>query len=63
MNKLRDFTSRHPRLARWAVLAVGMVIILLFAAKGKGLEPGQLLGLVGATIALAGACAWIIGLE
>lgn len=63
MSKLRDFASRHPLLARWAVLAVGMVIILLFAARGKGLEPSQLLGLAAATIALAGACAWIIGLE
>jgi hypothetical protein len=56
-----EFAERHPRLAAWAVLAVGMVIILIWAAKDVGLLPGQWAALVVATILLAGLCAWIIG--
>ena len=59
--KLKDFTNRHPRLAMWAVLAVGMVIILIWAAKDVGLLLGQWAALIVATILLAGLCAWIVG--
>ena len=59
--KLKELVSQHPRLAAWAVLAVGMVIILIWAAKDVGLLPGQWAALVVATILLAGLCAWIIG--
>jgi hypothetical protein len=59
--KAKEFAERHPRLAAWAVLAVGMVIILIWAAKDVGLLPGQWAALVVATILLAGLCAWIIG--
>ena len=59
--QLKEFVSRHPRLAAWAVLAVGMVIILIWAARDVGLLPGQWAALVVATILLAGLCAWIIG--
>ena len=58
---LRDFVSRHPQLTAWAVLAVGMVIILIFAARNVGLLPGQWAALIIATILLAGLCVWIIG--
>ena len=58
---LRDFVSRHPQLAAWAVLAVGMVIILIWAARDVGLLPGQWTALIVATILLAGLCVWIIG--
>lgn len=56
----RTFLDRHPRLVIWIVLAVGMVVMLLWAAQDKGLAPGQLAWLVLSCIGLAGACAWII---
>jgi len=59
--KLKDFANRHPRLAMWAVLAIGMVIILIWAAKDVGLLLGQWAALIVATILLAGLCAWIVG--
>ena len=63
MNALKTFASKHPRLIAWLVLAVGMVVILLWASSGVGLIPTQLLALVIATILLAGLCVWIIGWE
>jgi len=47
----------------WMVLAVGMVIILLWASKDVELLLRQRLALVVATIGLAGLCVWIIGWE
>ena len=58
---LKDWVSRHPQLTAWAVLAVGMVAILIWAAKDVGLETGQWAALIVATILLAGLCIWIIG--
>lgn len=58
---LKDLVNRHPQLTAWAALAVGMVAILLWAAKDVGLEPGQWAALIIATILLAGLCIWIIG--
>jgi len=63
MSVIRDFLEQHPRLAAWFVLALGMVIILLWAARDVGLLPGQMAALVIATILLAGLCVWIIGWE
>lgn len=63
MNALKSFVSQHPRLTAWVVLAIGMVVILLWASKDVGLLPTQLLALVIATILLAGLCVWIIGWE
>ncbi len=63
MNALKAFASQHPRITAWIVLAIGMVVILLWASKDVGLLPTQLLALVIATIALAGLCVWIIGWE
>lgn len=63
MTGLKSFAGQHPRLAAWAALAVGMVIILLWSAKDVGLLPTQLIALVVATILLAGLCVWIIGWE
>ncbi len=60
---MREFAQRHPYLTAWAVLAVGMVIILFWAARDAGLLPGQMAALVIATILLAGACVWIISWE
>ena len=58
---IRDFVGRHPQLTAWVVLAVGMVVILVWAAKDVGLLPGQWTALIVATILLAGLCVWIIG--
>ena len=60
---VRGFLEKHYRLVAWLVLAVGMVAILLWAAKDVDLLPSQLATLVVATILLSGACVWIIGLE
>lgn len=60
---LRKFFSSHPRLTNWIILAVGMVLILIWAAKDVGLLPHQWATLIVSTILLAGLCAWIIGWE
>lgn len=58
---LKSFVNRHPQLTAWAVLAVGMVLILIWSAKDVGLLPGQWAALIVATVLLAGLCVWIIG--
>lgn len=63
MDTLKRFWNQHPALSNWAVLAVGMVIILIFSAREVGFEPGQWLALVVATVVLAGLCAWILDWE
>lgn len=63
MNGLKRFWDDHPVLSNWAVLAVGMVIILYFSARHVGLLPGQWAAIIGATVLLAGLCAWIISWE
>ncbi len=60
MNQIRKFASAHPRIVAWIVLAIGMVIILLWAAKDVGLTATQLVSLSVATVLLAGLCVWII---
>ena len=61
--KIKDWMARHPQLTMWAVLAVGMEIILVWAARDVGFLAGQWVALVVATALLAGLCAWIIGWE
>jgi hypothetical protein len=51
----------HPRLAAWLALAVAMVGLLLWAARGETLSLGQLAGLAIAAAALAGVSIGIIG--
>jgi hypothetical protein len=63
MNGLKRFWNERPVLANWLVLAVGMVIILYFSARHVGFDARQWAALVGATVALAGLCAWIINWE
>lgn len=63
MSAIREFANKHPRLVSWFVLALGMVIMLLWAARDVGLLFGQMVALVVATILLAGLCVWIIGWE
>ena len=58
---IKEWVARHPRLTAWAVLAVGMVAILIWSARNVGLEALQWAALILATILLAGLCVWIIG--
>jgi len=60
---LRTLFQRHPFVFSWVILAVGMVAMLLYAARGVALLPTQLLALVFATVLLAGACVWILTWE
>ncbi len=63
MSTIRSWIGRHPQLTAWAVLAIGMVIILIWSAKDVGFLPGQWAALIIATVLLAGLCVWIIGLD
>jgi len=63
MTAIREWIGKHPRLVSWFVLALGMVIMLLWAARDVGLLATQMFALVVATILLAGLCVWIIGWE
>jgi hypothetical protein len=57
---MKSWISRHPNLTAWAVLALGMILILLFTARDVGLLPLQWFWLMVITILVAGACIWII---
>jgi hypothetical protein len=63
MSRIIDWVKRHPQLSAWAVLALGMVAILVWEARDVGLLPGQWAALIVATVLVAGACVWIIGWE
>lgn len=63
MKTLQNLYDRHPNLVLWAFLALGMVIILILAARDVGFLLSQWAVLIGATIVLAGACVWIITWE
>jgi K+ transporter len=63
MNLIRKAWNAHPNLVSWLVLAIGMVVIVLIAARNVGFEPGQWAALILATIGLAGLCVWIVSWE
>ncbi|HLH71777.1 MAG TPA: hypothetical protein VKX96_00735 [Chloroflexota bacterium] len=63
MTTFRNLVSRHPMLIAWVVLAIGMVAMLLYAAKDVALLPSQMAVLIIATVLLAGACVWILTWE
>ncbi|TMC61155.1 MAG: hypothetical protein E6J26_00040 [Chloroflexi bacterium] len=63
MQNLKNVFEARPRLWSWIILALGMVVLLLIAAKDVPLELSQRSALVIATIVLAGLCVWIIDLE
>jgi K+ transporter len=63
MIQLRKLWDEHPNLVSWLALAVGMVVILYFAARHVGFQPGQWAALIVATVGLAGLCVWIISWE
>ncbi|MDZ4670457.1 MAG: hypothetical protein SH821_06275 [Phototrophicales bacterium] len=54
---------RHPRVAAWVVLSVGMVALLIIEAGDVGLQAGNWIALIIATILVAGACIWIVSWE
>lgn len=60
---LTQLALRHPRIAAWLVLAVGMDVMLAFEARDVGLLPGQWVALMTASTLVAGACVWIISWE
>ena len=62
-NPLIDWASRHPRIAAWVVLALGMVILLVYEGRDVGLLATQWLALIITTVLVAGACIWIISWE
>lgn len=63
MTQLRKLWNGHPNLVSWFVLAVGMVVIVVVAARNVGFKAGQWAALSAATVALAGLCVWIISWE
>ena len=63
MTTLKTLWNDHPNLTSFAVLALGMLIILYFSARHVGFTPAQWLVLGLATVILAGLCVWIIGWE
>ena len=63
MSGVIAWIKRHPQLASWVALAVGMVAILVWEARDVGLLAHQWFALIVATVLVAGACVWIIGWE
>lgn len=68
MEQLTNFppikwSLRHPRVAAWAVLSFGMVVLLLIEARDVGLQTGNWIALIIATVLVAGACIWIVSWE
>ena len=57
---MKKLWIEHPNLSFFALLALGMLIILYFSARYVGFNPGQWLALTAATVALAGLSTWII---
>lgn len=63
MTILKRFLDKHPNVAAWIVLAIGMVAIFLWASKDAALLPTQRLALGVITVLVAGLCIWIINWE
>ncbi|PKO22620.1 MAG: hypothetical protein CVU38_08400 [Chloroflexi bacterium HGW-Chloroflexi-1] len=63
MALLRKLWNEHPNLISWLLLALGMVVIVVIAARNVGFRSGQWAALIAATIALAGLSVWIISWE
>jgi MFS superfamily sulfate permease-like transporter len=63
MTTLKRLWEQHPQLSSFAILALGMLVILYFSARHVGFAPMQWLVLAVATIALAALSIWIIGWE
>lgn len=63
MQVIKNFWNEHPVLSNWLILALGFVLILIISARHVGFDPSQWTALIGATVLLAGLCAWIISWE
>ncbi|MDP2936087.1 MAG: hypothetical protein Q8O86_06305 [Dehalococcoidia bacterium] len=63
MASIKVLIEKHPLIAGWIGLAIGMVAILIFTAKDVGLLPNQMAVLVATTVVLAGLCVWIVSWE
>ena len=59
----KRFAEEHPRVATWVVLAIGMVVVFLWASKDVELLWHQRLVMAVSCVGLAGVCAWITGWE
>ncbi len=57
------WASRHPRLAAWIVLSIGMVAIIVYEARDVGLLATQWIALIVATVLVAGLCVYIVSWE
>ncbi len=60
---LRSWYQRRPLLTGWAILAVGMLLMLTVFSVDAGLTPRQFVAVAGATLLMAWLCAWVITLE
>ena len=60
MDTVKTWIGAHPNLTAWFVLALGMVVVVAFAAQDVGLTAGQWFWLVVLNVLVAGACIWII---
>lgn len=60
---LKSRFERYPVLATWLILSLAFLIVLFWSARTEalGVRPWLVLGV--AAMAVAGLCAWIIGLE
>jgi hypothetical protein len=58
-----SWISRHPRVAAWIILSLGMTVLLVYEARDVGLLPMQWVALVLATVLVAGLCVYIISWE
>ncbi len=63
MKALLNFWENHNFWASWLVLAIGMVIILLWAGWRVGFDALQWVALIVTTVVVAGIAAWIISWE
>ena len=55
------WAERHPNLATWAVLAVGMIVVLAWSARDVELAASQRFWLGAATVGLAGRWGRLLG--
>lgn len=63
MRRLRRWHEARPLLVSWAILAAGMLAMLVLFSRDSGLTPAQLGAMAAATVVLAWLCAWVIHLE
>ncbi|MEN8098318.1 MAG: hypothetical protein ABFQ89_04520 [Chloroflexota bacterium] len=63
MARFSNWIKQHPQLSSWAVLSVGMMIILAWTGRDVGFTTSQWAALAVIAVGVAGICAWIIGWE